>query len=451
MAKHYLFAAIFMVLGSNARGQWVWNMTHAPVIGDTQYAYTALDCHGLSCTAAGIKTTNYTDVNKVKVWVIMDRSDDGGKTWFEQNPGLSPELGENQRQIRGIQQIDSLNVIAYGDTGLILRTTDAGVTWNDYSMNTSSAVRGLDFSDSLNGIGIVFNAGSSNNLWVTSNGGVSWDSIKFDGIQWVSQWLSQCHTEGVGKYEILTYGAGKLYSTSNNWQTVDSSAVIDTSRVVLAYFTFSETGDTIAVRGESYDSLNPSGIIYISTDRGARWIKAHGPEQIGSAIGAMTGFDHDTLFAAGLALNHILVSADAGFDWTLDTLLLDTNYICYGTLALAMTQDGNPIGAFTETPFNGNSILARGVRGFSAVTNSPYFSRAYTLDPDPAMTTITISGLPVRGAVHFLDILGRDMLTATVPATGTLALDVSQLPRGMYMVMVEEHGTMVPAGRVILN
>jgi len=73
-----------------------------------------------------------------------------------------------------------------------------------------------------------------------------------------------------------------------------------------------------------------------------------------------------------------------------------------------------------------------------------------TIYPNPAVDRFTIRSNESNAYVHLLDILGRDVLSRIVPASGTLTLDVSHLPRGIYAVMAEVGGQMLPVGRIVL-
>ena len=114
-------------LGARAQFVWHWYTTHQSQNGHFRYAFTALSSDGEECTAAGFAIND--SFYGARIHIMFSRSHDGGLTWTEQDPGLPPEIGQNQNQITVIQQIDSLNVVGIGDTGLIVRTFDGGRTW----------------------------------------------------------------------------------------------------------------------------------------------------------------------------------------------------------------------------------------------------------------------------------------------------------------------------------
>jgi hypothetical protein len=80
-----------------------------------------------------------------------------------------------------------------------------------------------------------------------------------------------------------------------------------------------------------------------------------------------------------------------------------------------------------QWPMTGSASLA-GV-SMSGTTES-----LLSLFPNPAMTTLTIIARKWIHAIRVTDLLGREVLRNTIPADGSLTLDVSSLPSGLYFV-----------------
>ncbi len=194
------------------------------------------------------------------------RSNDGGLTWSIQDPGLPYELGQNQNQFISIQQIDSLNVVAVGDTGLLVRTYDGGKTWETQNLHTKAFFTDVDFSDPMTGIVTAYD--TIGTIFVTSDGGKNWKTIQIGG-----SYLRQCHSYGNGKFRVFKEGLGPLYTTNNNWETIDSTKLlIDSTRDTnYASYFFDHCnftgGDTIIAYGNYL--LQSDGLLMRSIDAGA--------------------------------------------------------------------------------------------------------------------------------------------------------------------------------------
>ncbi len=173
---------------SGARAQYHWHVTHdAQLInnGKAQYEYlfTAVDCSGDVCTAAGVVLD--TSIHAIgRSRVMFFRSSDQGRSWVEQDPQLPPGRGDKDRIINLVQQIDSLNAVAFSDSGLVLRTFDGGLNWVRQDLHTLEYVDDVNFSDPLTGIAITDRVISDSTMracriLTTTDGGHNWKQAAF--------------------------------------------------------------------------------------------------------------------------------------------------------------------------------------------------------------------------------------------------------------------------------
>src|SRR6476620_990409 len=86
--------------------------------------------------------------------------------WLWQNP---LPTGSTLNAITGI---DARTAVAVGDSGSILRTSDAGVTWTQQSSGTNSNLRAVAFLDAGTGIAV----GDQGTILGTTDGGATWIS-----------------------------------------------------------------------------------------------------------------------------------------------------------------------------------------------------------------------------------------------------------------------------------
>jgi hypothetical protein len=72
--------------------------------------------------------------------------------------------------------IDSLTAIAIGDSGTILKTTNAGQNWIPKNSGTTNNLKAISFRDNLNGIAV-----GNNSICRTTDGGENWEATINDG------------------------------------------------------------------------------------------------------------------------------------------------------------------------------------------------------------------------------------------------------------------------------
>lgn len=101
------------------------------------------------------------------------RTDDGGETWSSLE---SPAVGSRPRDV---SFADAETGVIVGTDGLILRSTDAGRTWQEVESGTSNDINRVDFG--TNGFGIA--VGNAGTVVVTDDGGATWSLEETDLTQ----------------------------------------------------------------------------------------------------------------------------------------------------------------------------------------------------------------------------------------------------------------------------
>ena len=122
--------------------------------------------------------------------------------------------------------------------------------------------------------------------------------------------------------------------------------------------------------------------------------------------------------------------------WFSNRMSLDTtNFLPYFCNGIATTGDGHVIGLFVNGGiWFGQSAIFRREQVVSGVAEINQVGQSEQLYPNPASSSITITSFDAGSTVHLLDILGRELMYEVVPASGSLTLDVSSLPAGLYYV-----------------
>ncbi|MEP7234616.1 MAG: T9SS type A sorting domain-containing protein, partial [Ignavibacteriota bacterium] len=379
---------------------------------------------------------------------FVDCRNDGGKTWAMQDPKIPGGDGGHNNWFTGIQQIDSLNVVAIGAYGLVCRTTDGGETWKRQDGHTNKNIPAAHFSDPLQGIIVTYD--SLNPIRTTSDGGIHWNIIPqniftFEGF-------SQCHSFGKGNFSVLATGIGPIYSTMDNWKTIDSTSfLIDTSAdPAWSWYYFTNCvyhgHDTIVASGW-YTLNHNQGAIVRSTDNGKHWEKpVLFPYNTG--IQAISPFHNDTLIAA--ISRYVFLSSNAGESWRTDSLLLDTAYTINNCLSLDWTKTG-PIGIFAA----GNFLEQPGLILHGFYANSAVFQQTNQelggIFPDPASTELTIKSHAGSQMIKLYDILGKEVERHISSDDGIVRFNVRGLPDGVYAVFSEAGGRVVSLGKCVIS
>ncbi|MDP4219659.1 MAG: YCF48-related protein [Bacteroidota bacterium] len=436
-------APMFCTLG--ARAQLSWQITHLASDWRFSYTFNAVSCNGEDCTATGLIRDALTD----KVRIIFWRSDDGGSTWEIQDPELPFELGDNQNQCIAIQQIDAQNIIAVGDTGLILRTFDGGISWERQQCNSSAFLRNVHFANPYSGI--VISSDTSANIYTTSDGGRQWRTSAFSSAN-----IVQCHCYGPGDYSVFDIGQGRFYRTRDNWLTVDStSPILDStarkSGYYISYCKYTD-GDTIFVCGNQFNPNGGGGVLMRSVNNGSTWEQ---PMLFPSFtyLRFMTSLSRDTVLAAGGSLNHILFSSDRGSSWRDDSLVLDTDYHLVYCFGLEAVGDGGFVGVYPELPGRGipgglsfPGVLVKGQNVKLSVT-APGEIERMRIFPNPATNEVTIASTIGNESARVFDVLGRQVLQGELSNAGKLTFDTRKLPRGYYNIFLYDKGKVLREGK----
>ncbi len=328
-----------------------------------------------------------------------------------------------------IQQIDSLNAVALYDTGYLVRTTDGGNSWVKQNLPYSSNDFDVNFSDSMTGI--VLSGDPDSNIMTTSDGGTDWIRSPFQPIYFQPiPAATLCHSYGDGKFMVCDFGGVTIFQTSDNWETFDSLPPIspwtdDSDVIGFGEWQFYGT-DTIVAFG----AAGLGALITISTDGGQNWTRSNVPNSIVWDLQSMSALDRNIVFCSGTSeFPHILSSTNHGVTWAIDTFAFDTSgYLPQLINGVTVTPNGHAVALLTT------SMIALGIPATDGVSVPVSSNQVLFVFPNPASQTITFSLLEEGKEAIVTDILGREVWHGTVLTSGSLTLDVSTLPPGLYHI-----------------
>lgn len=228
-------------------------------------------------------------------------------------------------------------LVAVGDRGHILISTDGGETWQQQKVPTRSALTSVYFHDRNLG----WAAGHDSAIVRTADGGTNWELVNWapeDEAPFFDIWFSdESHGIAIGAY-------GSYYTTSDGGVTWDFEPIGDLDWH-LNQIAASSDG-SLYMAGEA-------GIVFRSEDGGATWTELPSP-YAGSFFGVLP-LEDDVVLLFGLR-GHLFRSEDAGQNW----LSVET-----GTVAMLTNGTRLPDGKILITGLGGTLLVSEdGGRSF---------------------------------------------------------------------------------------
>jgi photosystem II stability/assembly factor-like uncharacterized protein len=266
-------------------------------------------------------------VNDQIIWVsgsngFVGKSLDAGKTWQWMQP-----KGYEKLDFRDIQAFDENRAIIVnaGSPAYILSTTNGGKTWSEHYKNTDSAIflDGLDFWDAQNGIIFGDPIEKKLQLLKTSDAGVTWQNISSNfnftmaiGEAGFAASGTTIKALGEGKVWIATGGAeSNVYYSSNygnTWKKFKCPIQQGESSTGVFSIDFFDAKRGIAVGGNYLKDTDATNNVLYTTNGGKKWRKPRkgvsgyrsGVVYVNSSIGVATGTSGTD------------ISLDGGRSWT---------------------------------------------------------------------------------------------------------------------------------------
>ncbi len=416
-----------------------------------QIVYTALGClDDHNCLAVA---TAYWWDSLSPYHPYIERTVDGGLTWNRQNLPFHPLTDQIQRFFSKVYYIDSVNILLTGDSGLIYRTTDAGVNWIDQSYPWIAAAGGVSFFDSTNGV-IAMGGGV---LIRTSDAGAHWQPTQ--GLP--NAYLLAPKMYSPDSFVVYQNGSDRLYSISHAGTEVDSSKWIFNPPQ-------SDTGGLKSITGIAWVGNHGEGI-----GMGYHWPTSQQPQQILLVTTSDAGTNWKTIFDRPLSLNNsgtlnalengtgilswgigmlLWTEQWRGTNWYVDTIIAPVQYYQIPQMAildqhhgLALLDDGSLF-----VPASIGWIARFTLPSKNSVSAQQPLDPKTRLYPNPSAELVTITSNRYSEPVSLMDVLGRQVLRDVLDATGRASVNVSGLPPGMYWVLIGRSGNAEFGGRVMV-
>jgi photosystem II stability/assembly factor-like uncharacterized protein len=215
------------------------------------------------------------------------KTTNGGGSWTYLTSGTSINL-------RSVFFTNANNGYAVGESGIILRTNDAGLTWNSYN--------NLSFFNQLNDVSfpsscVGYAVGNSGRIMKTSTSGNSWTLINSGTTKGLQSVFFTDDNTG-----YVVGDSAKIFKTSDGgttWQAQTSGIFTTLSAV---YFTNTDTGYAVGVGGK----------ILKTFDGGTTWNLLN--SGVTENLTSVYFVNRDLGFAVG-ASGRLVKTTDAGLTW----------------------------------------------------------------------------------------------------------------------------------------
>jgi gliding motility-associated-like protein len=213
------------------------------------------------------------------------------QTWTKLNSGITTALFSVSAPTASV-------VYACGINGVILKTTDGGITWSSQSSGTNQSLAFIYFTSVTNGMAV----GDNGTVIRTTNGGLSWTPlfITSDFLRYI--WFQDASTGYITGGVSTSYGS--IFKTTDGGATWTNLSISAPNAIYSVHFTSALVGYAAEYNGN----------IFKTTDGGASWSV---PAPIGyTASPARVRFT-DPVNGIVCAKNGIINrTTDAGASWT---------------------------------------------------------------------------------------------------------------------------------------
>jgi photosystem II stability/assembly factor-like uncharacterized protein len=218
------------------------------------------------------------------------------------------------RNLQKLTFTDSLNGWAVGDSGTIIHTSDAGKTWNNQNSGVSLNLQSLSFPNKNFGWTLAWTTSPPYGTVIlnTSDGGNSWKNELFNGQEVFLNsiyFIDSLHGWIGGNYNGILY-------TTDGGQVWNQSFIDALSGFPIYNFVFANKDYGFASGG----STDFMGVIYKTTDGGKNWT---GKSVAADPIQKIYFFDSTYVVGIGGDLEFgagFIKSIDAGANWDYRTL-----------------------------------------------------------------------------------------------------------------------------------
>lgn len=311
--KKFLFLSIFFLQFSSSifsqdPGDWEW--VHPKPTGLTYYA---------------IQRINSTTWYFAGLFGTFIKTTDSGVSWkYNNKAGKINTSTGIASTVYGIYFFDANNGIAVGGTAAILKTTDAGESWNPVPGNPLTDTRNLysvSFVDNQTG----FITGASGTFLKSTDGGNNWTLINIGTTA-----VSYASWSPDGNLILAVTNNGQIKRSTDggtNWSTINTTPSFNITKI-------SGTVNNLFIAGAG-------GNVQRSTNGGVNWTS------VNSGIPSTAGFNDIDVAGGKIYLTGpadvVYKSTNSGTSWSTISLTTPETTLLLSRMVLDTSPDGDTI------------------------------------------------------------------------------------------------------------
>ncbi|MBL0940612.1 MAG: oxidoreductase [Gemmatimonadaceae bacterium] len=281
------------------------------------------------------------------------RSRDAGRTW-EKLPTPSGDSLE-YRDVHGMGA-DTAWILSAGAgaKSRIYRTTDGGKQWALQFLNADTAAfyDCLSFGSPTSGVAFSDASGGRTNILQTSNGGAAWTLRPVSDVpaplngEGAFAASGQCVAHASPSHVVITTGSpgARLLSSHDGGRTwrADSTPFVRGAVAGLTGIAFATPQRAVAVAGDinALRTDTSSAVIGITNDAGRTWSMRPRPSQPGAIVSASWVPANGDRILVVASYGGASYSLDAGATWTRITDQVTTSVVAVGRTAILVGGTG---------------------------------------------------------------------------------------------------------------
>jgi photosystem II stability/assembly factor-like uncharacterized protein len=448
--RKYVLTAVAFILMFTANAQWL--QQNAGFTNDTLgfYEMSLPNKNTAWAVCFDIKAS----LNRGRFILDFTRTTDGGATWIPGKMGNDHTL-----QFSNISAIDENEAWVamnkrFTTGGGLYHTTDGGVTWgksNPYEIfDENSYPNFVHFKDKNHGVAMGDPNGGYFEIYTTNNGGKKWKRVPQANVPAMlpNEYGFISGFAALDKTIWFGTSSGRMYKSTNfgkDWTV----SMVDPAGKFVNEIAFNDD----MLHGVAHLRDNPGNtFLYSTADGGATWTNLGQPTNWKSSrITAVPGTN--ALISTGINSNPAFrgsaISYDNGSTWTEIERAVQktvsrffdasTGYACGAFVTGPPLRGGIFKSQITfERPSLQNSNA--GILATSKQSEKITKDALVKVYPSPANDRVNIS-LPDEMAntvsvIRIVSMDGKVVETRRSKASNIIQLNVSKLPRGMYMIHV---------------
>lgn len=265
----------------------------------------------------------------------VSRSSNGGEAW------MTLYIDSLSRNINAASFPTASTGYAAGTSGMIMKTTDGGLTWNYQVSNTTQTIWGIFFLNADTG----FAATGGGGVLKTYDGGNTWTAGSYGTVTNYCIYFLNSSTGFLGSSSATTGRLVKTTDGGTSWTDISSLLTGNSGTVRSISFVNSSTGFV----------STSSGLIYKTTDAGLSWTQVF-------TIGSTTTIIYNLAFGdpqnglAATTLGRVVRTTDGGATWSIVQLTTAKGLYSVAALGSGAVMAGDAGTIYTTADFGATFV-----------------------------------------------------------------------------------------------